>query len=60
MLLVYVAFIFVAIMVGVILPWWVWVDWWGGQNTVGMGTVVAVACIAWFIGFWNWLKELGK
>jgi len=61
MLLVYVAFYFVAIMVGVILPSWVWFGWWGGDNTVvSMGTVVAVACIAWVLGFWNWLKELGE
>ena len=60
MLLVWcVAFYFVVIMGGVILPWWVWVDWWSGGNTVDVNTVVAVACIAWVLGFWTWLRGLG-
>lgn len=57
MLLVYVAFYFVVIMVGGILPWWVLVDWWFGENTVGVDTVVIVACGAWVLGFWDWLKD---
>lgn len=60
MLLVYVAFYFAVIMAGVILPWWVWADWWSGGNTVDVGTVVVVACVSWVLGFWNWLKGLGE
>ena len=59
LLVYYIAFCFVVFMVGFLLPWWVLVDWWGGENTVDMDTVVVIACASWVIGFWNWLKDLG-
>ena len=57
MLLVYVAVYFVVIMIGLVLPWWVWVDWWGGENTVTVDTVVFIACLSWILGFWEWLRS---
>ena len=59
LLLQWVATYFVVFMVGGVLPWWVLFDWWFGENTVDMTTVVVIACASWVIGFWNWLNDLG-
>ena len=59
MLLLYFVIYFVVIMVGLVLPWWIWFDLWLNSYTIDFKTTaVGVACLSWVLGFWNWVRDL--
>ena len=60
-MLVYFAVYFVAIMVGLVLPWWIWFDLWLDSYTIDFKTTaVAVACLSWVLGFWSWVGDFSE